>query len=105
MARIIDITGKLTNEKPVIRISDDLQFEVNTSKNAVIRVQTIINDNLSDIELMDESLKILIGEEAYKRLDELELNIADYKTVYTAVMACINNESFEDAEKRFQGRN
>ncbi len=104
MAKVIDITGKLTNEKPRVRISEDFEFEVNTSKNAVIKMQMLANENLPDIELMDEGLKILMGDEAYSRLEAMDLTVDGYKTVYTAVMACINNESFEDAAKRFQGK-
>lgn len=102
MAKIIDITGKLTNEKPRIKIAEDFEVEVNVSKNAVIKVQTIVDENKSDVGMMDESLKILVGDEAYKRLDEMDLSLSDYKTVYIAVMACVNNESFEEAAERFQ---
>ena len=102
MAKIIDITGKLTNEKPRIKIAEGFEVEVNVSKNAVIKMQTIMNGNKSDVEMMDESLKILVGDKAYKRLDEMDLSLSDYKTVYIAVMACVNNESFEEAAERFQ---
>ncbi len=101
MAKIIDITGKLTNEKPVIKVTEDFEFEVNASKNAVIRMQSVVREGMSDVELMDESLKILIGEVNFERLNDMNLSIADYKTVYIAVMACVNNESFEDASARF----
>ena len=102
MAKVIDITSRLTNEKPKIRISKDFEIEVNASKNNVIKMQTIVNSDKSETELMDESLKLFVGEEAFNKLNEMDLTIADYKTVYTAVMACINNESFEEAAKRFQ---
>lgn len=102
MAKVIDITSKLTNEKPRIKVTEDFEFEVNVSKNAVIKMQSIIGDDKSDVAIMDESLKIFMGEKAYSRLNKMDLSVSDYKTVYIAVMACINNESFEDAEKRFQ---
>ncbi len=102
MPKVIDITNKLTNEKPRIRISKDFEFEVNASKNNVIKMQTIMDSDKSEVELMDETLKLLIGEDTCNKLNEMDLSVADYKTIYTAVMACINNESFEDAAKRFQ---
>ena len=102
MSKVIDITSRLTNERPRIKISEDFELEVNVSKNNVIKMQTIMNDDKSEIELIDEALKVLIGKHAYDKLNKMDLTVADYKTVFIAVMACINNESFEDADKRFR---
>ena len=63
--KIIDISHKLTNEKPQIKISDDLTLTVNDSKNNVLGIMTSMNNtgDKTEEEFIDTLLIKLFGEE------------------------------------------
>ncbi|MBY2477629.1 hypothetical protein KWV16_12140 [Clostridioides difficile] len=103
MSNIIDISTKLTNEKPKIKISEDKVYTVNNSKNTVLIVnQRMSENNSNEIELIDDALKLLLGEKAFKEIDSMQLSFVDYKTIFVAVMAAISGETYEETETRFQ---
>lgn len=102
--KVIDISAKLTNERSVIKIADGVEFTVKNDKNTVLLVQQELNkeDNKTDIERFDTILKLLIDDDAVKKLDALELPFNDYMIVIKAVLAAATSESFDAIEARFQ---
>jgi hypothetical protein len=99
MAKVYDITSKLTNEKPVIKIDEGHQYEVDTTKNTALKLQLAYKDEtLNDIEKLDRVVELALGKDALKYLNSLNLPLAAYTTVTTAIMAATNEMSMEEAE-------
>lgn len=103
MAKKIDLTNKFSKEKPSITIGD-LTLEVNDEKTNILSLNSLIKNGMSEVEVMDESLKLLLGEEGYKQIEELKLSLNDYKILYFAILAVVNDEELEDVEKRFRNQ-
>jgi hypothetical protein len=103
MKHIIDISAKLTTERPVIRVAEGKEYEVDNSKNKVLRVNQIMNESEgSEVELIDKAIRLLLGERAFEEIEEMKLSFPDYKTIFIAVMAAVSDEEFETVEARFQ---
>ncbi len=112
MAQIIDITGRITNELPIVKITDELVVTVNNRKNTILSMQAMVqeatkkaqneNGTFDELAMMNKSLEILVGAKAAKEIDSLDLPIPEYKVVYQAIMAAATGSSLEEVESRFQ---
>ncbi len=104
MATVLDITSKLKQEEKFLKIGD-VQLRVDDSKNTVISALAELESDKarSDVENTDLALAWLLGEEGKKKLDEMALNLSDYKEVFTAVMSLVSDVSLEEMEQRFPG--
>ncbi len=99
----IDLTSKFSKEKPTIKVSDDLIIEVDDNHKNVLIVNALMGDTkLTDSERMDKTLEQLLGKKNLERIKKLELRFIDYQKVFFGVMAAVNDESYEDVEKRFR---
>lgn len=100
---MIDISMKISNEKPTIKIAEGKIYEINNSKNNVLLMdQKIKNKKLTETEVMDEIIKQLLGEKAFKEIEAMDLPITSYKAIYIGIMSAISGESYEETETRFQ---
>lgn len=102
MAKHIDLSDKFSKEKPSITIGD-LTLTVNDEKSNILMMNSLIKKgDMTEFELMDKSLELLLGKTGYQKVEKLKLGLSDYKTLYFAIMAVVNDEEIEDVEKRFQ---
>lgn len=102
MAKNIDLTNKFSKEKPSITIGD-LTLTVNDEKSNILVMNSLMKKgDMTEFEMMDKSLEILLGKKGYQEVEKLKLRLSDYKTLYFAIMAVVNDEEIEDVEKRFQ---
>lgn len=103
MAKTIDISGRLTNERPKLKLGKDLVFEVDNRKNTIFLVDTIAESrDLDDNQKMSDVLGLLLGEEAVQQIEKLDLSFAAYQYVFIAAMATATEEEIEVVEARFQ---
>lgn len=103
MGNVIDISSKLTNEKPQLKLTDDLTIEINNSKNAVLLMnQKMETVDTSDLEEMDAVLEILIGKEGVEAINNLNPSMPNYIAIFTGVMAGALGEDYETVERRFR---
>lgn len=102
--KVIDISAKLTNEKPVVKLNENLEFSVRNDKNTVLLMQQeIIKKNTkTDIEKFDKVLEILIGKETIEKINEINMPLKDYLTVCEAVIAAATGDEMESVSERFQ---
>ena len=100
MSTLIDITNKIKNEEKFIKLFDKT-FKVDDSKNTVLKVMSII-DNTAEGQAMDKAIEMIVGKDAKKYIDCLNLSINDYQVPFVAVMACVNNVSYEVMEEQFR---
>lgn len=115
MANMYDISKKITNKLPAIRLSDELIITVNNRKSNVLAVQAMLKEiennekdgkETDEMGAMDNVLKILIGEKSAEAVNKLDLPLPEYKEFYNAVMAASSGQTMEEyeaaQEKRFQ---
>ena len=110
MAKVIDITSKITNELPMVRITDELVVSVNNRKNTILNMQAMVQETqknsedgtFDEVALMGKTLSMLIGEKSAKEIEKMDLPFPEYKVVYQAVMAAATGTDLEEVEKRFQ---
>lgn len=110
-AQIIDISSRITNELPLVKISDDLTITVNNRKNTILNVQAMAAEferkakedpELNEFVMIGKAIEMLAGAKAAKAIEELDLPVTEYKVVYHAIMAAATGTSIEDVA-RFQG--
>lgn len=100
MGRTIDITSKLTNEKPVLKIGE-VELTVDDSKNTMMKLTKIMDEKEDMMIIMDVAVKMLVGDKGFKAIEEMNLSMSDYKVIFIALMAAASNEEYEVVEERF----
>lgn len=113
MSNIIDISGKITNQLPMVRIREDKVYTVNNRKNTILNMQAMVQEaqkkaekekgEFDEFKLMNKVMEMLLGGKNAKEIDEMDLPLPEYKIVYEAIMAAATGKSLEEAEDRFQG--
>lgn len=103
MATLIDITGKLKYEQKFIKLGDK-SYKVDDSKNTVTKVMALFNGGGSELEQMEKALSLLLGKEAFKDIEAMNLSMEDYKVPFIAVMACVTGKTYEQAEADFRDK-
>lgn len=103
MSKVIDISGKLTNERPKLKLSDDKIYEIDDRKNTVLKFEQMVqNEDLSDVETVDKMIELMLGEDAAKEIEEMDLSMIAYQSIMIAITAAISGEKYEVAERRFR---
>ena len=85
--RVIDISMKITNQLPMIRITEDLVVTVNNRKSTILNIQEAENkENKDDMAFMIKGLEMLVGKDASDKIEALDLPISEYKEMYNTIM-------------------
>ena len=103
MAKVVDITSKITNDLPIVKITDDIVVTINNRKSNVLKVMAMANEKAknkaaTDIDIMEASLKLLIGEENAKKIEELDLPISEYREVYTVCVSLAQGRDLDNKD-------
>ena len=111
---MIDISAKITNKLPAVKISDDLIITVNNRKSNMLAVRAMVTESqkveenggeADELKLMDSVLRTLTNAKTVDEINKLDLPLPEYKMIFNAVQAACNNmtiEEFEEEQKRFQ---
>ena len=99
MAKVIDITEKLTfGENPRLCIKGQ-ELEINADAATVLKIMGIIGDSeqpaVSDIL---KSMNLLLDKKDRERLDSMRLNWTDYMTVINTAMELAAGTPEDDSE-------
>ena len=67
--KVIDISMKITNQLPMIRITEDLVVTVNNRKSTILNIQAMAQEaegkeNKDDMAFMIKGLEMLVGKDA-----------------------------------------
>lgn len=100
MAKVYDLTSKISTEKPIIQIGEK-KIEVNDDHKLVLLVQAELQ-NKADSEAFDFVFEKLLGKKGKEEIDHMKLSFKDTKTIFLAVMAAASGEELEEVEARFQ---
>lgn len=99
----LDISSKLGHEKQEITIAEGKTYEVDCSAETMLKAQDIFKKDDS-LEGLFTAIKLLIGAKAEKDIRGMKLKVNGLKTVIIAIMAQVNEVSYEEMEKRFQNK-
>ncbi|WP_336822940.1 hypothetical protein [Sporosarcina sp. USHLN248] len=103
MSKQIDISARLSNKRPTLKLSDDMIYEVNNRKSTMLILnQKMKNTDLNDIAEVDEILTVLLGKKAVREINEMDPSLAGFQAIMMGAMAAVMDEDLEVVEKRFQ---
>lgn len=101
MAKVINISDRLSNEETFIEIAEGKSYKVNKNYKALMRATDLLNgEDVDYTKAIMEAIEILVGKEARQDLEEMTLE--NIIVVFKAVLAAAQNTSFEDVDARFQ---
>lgn len=91
MAQIIDISKKITNELPVVKVTDDIVVTVNNRKNTVLCTMAAYEEmqkkeDRDDAANMKKMLEMLVGKKHADAIEELDLPLPEYTLVFETIM-------------------
>lgn len=105
MAKFYDISKKITNELPTVKITEDIICTVNNRKNNVLNVLTMIqeaerkeseDEENTRIEMMKKALKLLVGEKNTMAIEKLDLPLPEYSCVFQTIMIAAQGKELEE---------
>lgn len=104
MDNVIDLSKRLTNKKPKIRIDADHEYEVKNNKNTAILIGEISKDKKiadfdRDNDKTDKIIEAALGKEALEYLKTLDMSVNGWNLIINAIIAQINEISLEEVEK------
>lgn len=99
LRKIINISDKLSLEKPKIAIGDK-EYEVNDSMDTVLKFEELAIE--STVQSMQTAITISLGEDAAKEIGIDKFSVANFRVITIAIMAAMQGIEYEDAEARFQ---
>lgn len=98
MAKIINISDKLSFEKPCIQVGEKT-YTVNDSLKTVMKFEEVYGDG--DIQSMLECLKVALGEAAYDELQFEEMSFKNIQVWFLAINSAMQGWTYEETEARF----
>ncbi|NGP62704.1 hypothetical protein FLT15_31845 [Paenibacillus thiaminolyticus] len=98
MAKTIDITSRLTNERPVLKLGEGKEYRIDNRKNTVLAIQAKMDAGDGSL---DEVLELALGKEAVKEINESDISFGDYQVILIAALAGAMDEDYEVIEARF----
>lgn len=98
MAKIINISDKLSFEKPCIQVGEKT-YTVNDSLETVMKFEEVYGDG--DTQGMLECLKVALGETAFEELQFEKMSFKNIQVWFMAINAAMQDLTYEETEARF----
>ena len=105
MGKMYTIDGKLLTERPELRIGEKI-YTIDDRKKTMDKIIALSKSKKGDesMNIMDETIKLALGEKALKEIVAMELSFVAYKSVYENILSAITGEDVTtSSEDRFQG--
>jgi hypothetical protein len=99
VAKIINISEKLNNEKPIIQVGEK-SYIVNDGIDVVFRFEELTVAGTKGA--MMEAIRLTLGEDAVEELGAGSWSIKNFKVLTIAILAAMQDLDYEEAEARFQ---
>lgn len=97
----LNITDKLGIEKQEITIAEGKTYEVNCGAKTMIKAQETFEKDKT-FDSMFNVIELLLGKKARKEIYDMDLTVKQLQIVIIAIMAQVNEVSYEEMEARFQ---
>lgn len=99
----IDISSKLSHEPQTITIAEGKTYEVDCGAETMLKAQDLFKKDDS-LEGLLKAIELLLGKEALEEIKEMKVKVTDLKVIIIAIMAQVNEITYEEMEKRFQNK-
>ena len=99
---VFDISSKLGNEKPRIKIAEGKEYEVNNGADTFIIIEEKFKKEEGSVKALYEIIETVLGEQALKDIKEMKLTVAELNVVITGILAAISEISYEEMEERLK---
>ncbi len=109
---VIDLTGKITNDLPMVKINNDLIVTVNNRHSTIMTMQLLVkeqenksdknNEEKDEFAFMEKVLQLLLGKKSSDLIKKMDYPFTEYKLIFSAVMAAATGQSLEEAEESAQ---
>mgnify|MGYP004508869429 FL=1 len=99
----IDISSKLSHEPQTITIVEGKTYEVDCGAETMLKAQDLFKKDDS-LDGLFKAIELLLGKEALEEIKEMKVKVADLKVIIIAIMAQVNEITYEEMEKRFQNK-
>ena len=99
----IDISSKLSHEPQTITIAEGKTYKVDCSAETMLKAQDLFKKDNS-FEGLFQAIELLLGKEASKEIKDMKVTVSDLSVIIIAIMAQVNEVSYEEMEKRFQNK-
>lgn len=99
----IDISSKLSHEPQTITIAEGKTYEVDCGAETMLKAQDLFKKDDS-LDGLFKAVELLLGEEALEEIKGMKVKVTDLKVIIIAIMAQVNEITYEEMEKRFQNK-
>ncbi len=93
---MIDISKKITNQLPVVKITDEIIVTVNNRKNTVLNVQAMTQEaekkaekeggTYDELAYITKVMEMFIGKKSTDEIEKLDLPLPEYREIYNTIM-------------------
>lgn len=99
----LDISSKLSHEPQTITIAEGKTYKVDCSAETMLKAQDLFKKDNS-FDGLFQAIELLLGKEASKEIKDMKVTVSDLSVIIIAIMAQVNEISYEEMEKRFQNK-
>lgn len=99
MSKVVNITDKLSKEKPVIQIGEKL-YTVNDGMDTVLKFEELASTNT--VENIQSALELALGKEAVAEIGTQTMSVSNFQVLIIAILAAMQGLDYDEAEKRFR---
>lgn len=92
MARIIDITEKLSFEESPLLMIKGRQLAVNDDAPTVLKIMNFMGGEGVGTDQVNAAYELIFPEKSRKEIEKMKLNMADWTTVVQAAISLIVGE-------------
>lgn len=89
MAKMIDITDKLTFDGNPTLIIKGKKIEVNADAPTMLKIMNIMTDDGVEIEQLDAAYKLVFPDKSREIIEDMKLSVNDWMTVVSEAMNLI----------------
>lgn len=99
MARVVDITDKLSfDENPALMIKGK-RIEVNADAPTMLKIMNLMTADEVEVEQIGEAYELVFPEKSRKEIDKMKLNVNDWTTVIMEAMNLIMDDGDSRGEQ------
>lgn len=92
MAKVVDITDKLSFDGNPALVIKGKKLEVNADAPTMLKIMNLMTDNGVEIDQIGEAYGLVFPEKSRKIIDDMKLNINDWTTVVMEAMNLIMDD-------------
>lgn len=99
MAKVIDITDKLTFEGNPYLVIKEKKLEVNADAPTMLKVMNYIGGEGVEIERINEAYELIFPEKSRKEIEKMRLSVPDWMVVVQEAVGLVLGENDSQGEQ------